>query len=220
MSELQIGSYTVETSSLDKIMFPADGITKGDLIDYYLRIASDMVPHMRDRPLSMRRYPGGIAQEGFYQQEAPEYFPGWIDRVTVEKEGGDIVHAVCNNAATLVYLANQNTITPHVWLSRTDKVRNPDQIVFDLDPPGGDFEPVRKAARYVRQILEEHGLPTFLMTTGSSVCTCGCPSGVTTTLTPCAAMLEALPRSFRGDIPMTLRPSNASRKGPVESTST
>lgn len=168
MSELQIGDYTVETSSPDKVMFPADGITKGDLIDYYLRIASDMVPHLRDRPLSMRRYPGGIAQEGFYQQEAPEYFPEWIDRVTVVKEGGDIVHAVCNHAATLVYLANQNTITPHVWLSRTDKVRNPDQIVIDLDPPDDDFEPVRRAARYVRQMLEEHNLPVFLMTTGSS----------------------------------------------------
>lgn len=167
MNRLEIDSHTVETSSLDRVMFPRDGITKGELIDYYRRIADPMVPHMRDRPLSMRRYPDGIAGQGFYHQEAPEYFPDWISRVTVDKEGGEIVHAVCNEAATLVYLANQNTITPHVWLSRVGHLRKPDQMVFDLDPSGDDFEDVRRAARYVREILEDHHLGAFLMSTGS-----------------------------------------------------
>ncbi len=168
MPELRVEKYTIKTSSLDKVMFPADGITKGDVVEYYRRIADTMVPYMKNRPLTMRRYPNGIATDGFYQQEAPEYFPDWIDRVTVEKEGGEIVHAVCNHAATLVYLANQNTITPHVWLSRVDKAQYPDQIVFDLDPPGEDFAAVRRAAQYVREILEEHGHTAFIMTTGSS----------------------------------------------------
>lgn len=168
MSKLRIGEHTVETSSPDKVLFPGQGITKGELVDYYHRIADSMVPHMQGRPLSMRRYPNGIDGAGFYQQEAPDYFPDWIERVKVEKEGGDIIHAVCNDAATLVYLANQNTITPHVWLSRTAHVRKPDQIIFDLDPSNDDFGAVRKAAHYIREILEEHELRAFLMTTGSS----------------------------------------------------
>lgn len=168
MSSLEIAGFTIETSSLDRVLFPADGITKGDLIGYYHRIAEIMVPHIRNRPLSMRRYPDGIETEGFYQQEAPDYFPEWIGRVKVAKQGGEIVHAVCNNAASLVYLANQNTITPHVWLSRADKVYKPDQIIFDLDPSGAQFDAVRRAAKYVRHALEKQGLPSFIMTTGSS----------------------------------------------------
>lgn len=168
MGTLQFGQLTVKTSSLDKVLFPKSGITKGELIDYYRRIADTMVPHMEGRPLSMRRFPDGVGEAGFFQQEAPDYFPDWIDRVRVDKEGGTIVHAICNHAATLVYLANQNTITPHVWLSRIDKLHEPDQVIFDLDPPGDDFAKVRRAARYVKAILEEHGLTAFVMTTGSS----------------------------------------------------
>lgn len=168
MGTIELDHRTVETSSVDKILFPDDGITKGALIDYYLRIADTMVPHLKDRPLTLRRFPNGIGQEGFYQQEMPDYFPDWIERVEVEKKDGKIVHALCNDAATLVYLANQNTITPHVWLSRIDKLNEPDQIVFDLDPPRGNFNQVRKAARYVREILEDRGMTAFVMTTGSS----------------------------------------------------
>ena len=168
MGTIHFGQIEVKTSSLDKVLFPESGITKGDLIEYYRRIADTMVPHVRERPLSMRRFPNGIGEAGFFQQEAPDYFPKWIDKITVDKEGGKIVHALCNNAATLVYLANQNTITPHVWLSRVDELRKPDQIIFDLDPAGDDFNSVRKAARYVKEILEEHGLASFVMTTGSS----------------------------------------------------
>ena len=167
MATLQFGHLTVQTSSPGKVLFPKSGITKGELVDYYRRIADTMVPHMQGRPLSMRRFPEGIGKSGFFQQEAPDYFPDWIDRITVDKEGGTIVHAICNSAATLVYLANQNTVTPHVWLSRVDQLRMPDQIVFDLDPSGDDFSMVRRACRHVKEILEEHGLSTFLMTTGS-----------------------------------------------------
>ena len=166
---LTIGRYDVEVTSLDKVMFPDDGLTKGDLIDYYHRIAGTMVPHVAERPLTMHRFPNGIGQEGFYQKEAPEYFPGWIERVTVEvEEGRATQHQVlCNHAATLVYLANQGCITPHVWLSRADKLPYPDKLIFDLDPPGGDFESVRAAARTLRQMLQEVGLVPFVMTTGS-----------------------------------------------------
>lgn len=168
MGTIEMDRQTVETSSLDKVLFPKEDITKGELVDYYRRIAETMVPYLKGRPLTMRRFPNGIGEDGFYQQQMPDYFPEWIDRVEVDKKDGKIVHVLCNDGATLVYLANQNTITPHVWLSRVDRLREPDQIVVDLDPPGRDFAMVRTAARYVREMLEERGLTAFVMTTGSS----------------------------------------------------
>lgn len=149
-------------------MFPDDGLTKGDLVDYYYRISETMLPHVAGRPLTMHRFPNGIDAEGFYQKEAPDYFPQWIERVALEVEGGRTQHQVlCNNVATLVYLANQSCITPHVWLSRADKVRYPDKLIFDLDPPSGDFEIVREAAQALREMLQQVGLVPFVMTTGS-----------------------------------------------------
>lgn len=166
-NKIRVGKYTVELSNTDKIFFPEDGITKGDLIDYYHKIASVMLPYLKDRPLVMHRFPDGINMEGFYQQEASDYFPDWIERVSVKKEGGSISHVVCQSTATLVYLANQACITLHVWLSRKEHLYNPDQLIFDLDPPDKDFEPVREAAQLLRKFLNELYLETFIKTTGS-----------------------------------------------------
>jgi bifunctional non-homologous end joining protein LigD len=165
---MKVGSHTIETSNEDKIFFPESGITKGDLIHYYKDIAPIMLPHVQDRPITMHRFPDGIEGEGFYQKEIPDYFPQWMDRVRIKKkEGGENEQVVCNNAAALVYLANQACITPHVWLSRTDKLNYPDKLVFDLDPPGDEFEPVRKAAYTLKDMLKERRLTPFVMTTGS-----------------------------------------------------
>lgn len=111
--KLQFGPYTVELSHTKKIFFPDSKITKGDLIEYYRKISDIMLPQMRDRVITMHRYPDGIEGEGFYQKEVPDYFPEFIYRVEVEKKsGGFESQAVCNNAATLVYLANQACVTP------------------------------------------------------------------------------------------------------------
>jgi bifunctional non-homologous end joining protein LigD len=163
---LRIGRRAVELSSLDRVLFPDVGVTKGDLVEHYRLVARRMVPHLKGRPVSMQRYPNGIQAEGFFQKAAPDYFPDWIRRVTVSKEGGTVEHVVCDNAATLVYLANQGCITPHVWLSRADRVDHPDRLIFDLDPPRDDFEVVRFAARELRGLLGELGLDPFLMATG------------------------------------------------------
>jgi bifunctional non-homologous end joining protein LigD len=165
-SKVRVGRRSVELSSLDKVLFPDVRVTKGDLVEHYRAVAARMVPHLRGRPVSMQRFPNGIRGEGFYQKAAPDYFPDWIERVTVSKEGGTVEHAVCNDAATLVYLANQNCITPHVWLSRADRLDNPDRLIFDLDPPRNDFDVVRFAARALRELLGELGLEPFLMATG------------------------------------------------------
>jgi len=167
MGVLRFGRYTVETSNEDKVFFPDDGITKGDLIEYYKQAAEFLLPHVKDRPIMMRRFPDGIRGESFYQKEAGDYFPDWITRVEVQKEGGSVTHVVCNNAATLVYLANQASIELHPWLSRADKLDYPDQLIVDLDPPGDDFGLARFAAKVLRELFDELRLKTFLKTTGS-----------------------------------------------------
>ena len=166
-NEVEVEGRTVALSSLDKIFFPDAGLTKGDLIAYYRDVAPTMVPHMRGRAISMHRFPDGIDGEDFYQKNVPDYFPDWIRSETVSKEGGEVEHVVCDDAATLVYLANQACITPHVWLSRVDRLRRPDRMVFDLDPSDSSLERVRFAARKVRVALEELGFVPYLMTTGS-----------------------------------------------------
>src|SRR5882762_3080536 len=164
---IRVGRLAVEITRPRKVLFPADGITKRDLVDYYRRIGPWMLPHLRDRPLAMERYPDGIAGPSFFQKEVPSYYPNWIERVTVEKAGGTITHVVCNNEATLVYLANQACITPHIWLSRIEKLHFPDQMVFDLDPSGESFDPVRETAQSFGELLDRLELPAYIKTTGS-----------------------------------------------------
>lgn len=170
---MKVGQYRVDISHPDKVLFPDVGLTKADLAEYYGRIADLMLRHMRDRPISMQRFPDGIDGDGFYQKSVPYYFPDWIRREKVGKGGGGTnTQLVVDNAATLVYLSNQACITPHVWLSRADDLHHPDRMIFDLDPSGDldpfdDFDAMKDAARGVRGVLEEVGLVPFLMTSGS-----------------------------------------------------
>lgn len=166
---LKIGNRTVEITHGDKIIFPKVKITKRELIEYYQKIAPLMLPHMRDRPLAMQRFIGGIGNEGFYQKNAGDYFPDWITTQSIaKKEDGLVNYVVCNQAATLIYLANQLAVTFHVWLSRVDKLNYPDKMIFDLDPSVKGFAAVRTAARQIKKVLEDElGLLTFVMTTGS-----------------------------------------------------
>lgn len=158
----------VTLSKTDKVLFPESGITKGELVEYYRRIAPRMLPYLKGRPIAMERYPDGIGQEGFYHKDVPPHFPPWIPRVKVLKENGKpVYHAVCESANTLVYLANQACITPHAWLSRRDKLNFPDQLVIDLDPSGDDDSHVCEAALLLQQLFERLGLAPFVKTTGS-----------------------------------------------------
>jgi bifunctional non-homologous end joining protein LigD len=164
---VRVDGREIEISRPEKVLFPEDGITKGELIEYYARIAPRMLPHLRDRPLTLERYPNGIGTKRFFQKEVSSYFPKWLRTVTVDKVGGTVTHVVCNDTATLVYIANQACVTPHIFLSRLDKLHYPDQLVFDLDPQADDFEPVRSTAVAFKQLLDELALPAFLKTTGS-----------------------------------------------------
>jgi bifunctional non-homologous end joining protein LigD len=157
----------VEVTHADRVMFPADGITKGDIVDYYSEMADVMVPHLKGRPLTLWRYPRGIAQKGFVQQDFAESLPEWMVGVEVPKEGGTVVHPTVDRAEALRWLANQNCLTVHAWLSRRGRLNTPDRLVFDLDPSGSDFAVVRATARAFADVLGELGLVTYLQTTGS-----------------------------------------------------
>jgi bifunctional non-homologous end joining protein LigD len=163
----RLGGHDVTLTHRDRILFPDDGITKGDILAYYAGIAPYMLPYVREHPLMLQRFPNGIGKPGFIQQEASDYFPEWVERVSVKKEKGRIEHALINNPASLVYLANQGVLTFHMWQSRADKPNFPDRMVFDLDPSGDDFQTACATAKSFRKLLDTIGLPAFVMTTGS-----------------------------------------------------
>jgi bifunctional non-homologous end joining protein LigD len=151
----------------EKVLFPDDGITKGELAAYYEAIAPVMLPHLRGRPLTMERYPAGIGREGFWQKDVSKGFPDWLQRVEVSKKDGVVHHPVVTDLRSLLWTANQNTITHHVWVSRVPDLKHPDICVFDLDPSKDDAESVRAAAIGLRDLLEELTLPSWIKTTGS-----------------------------------------------------
>ena len=157
--------HDVRISSPDKELF--SGITKRDLAAYYERVGRIMVRHVRDRPVAMQVFPSGIEAEGIYIKNRPKHFPDWLPSIRVAKRGGSTNHVLVRETAALVYLAGQNVITPHVWMSRADDVDRPDRIVFDLDPSVQKFGEIRAAARAAGELLRSIGLAPHAMTTGS-----------------------------------------------------
>lgn len=157
----------VEITHPDRVLFPKDGITKQDLADYYGGVADTMLPHLKGRPLTVQRFPRGIGEKGFVQQDFAETLPDWMGGVEVEKEGGTLVHPLAESPAALRWLANQSCITLHVWQSRQTRLHNPDRLVFDIDPPGTDFAVVRATARACADVLDDLGLACYVQTTGS-----------------------------------------------------
>lgn len=169
--ELRFGDVTIALSNTDRVVFPDAGITKGDVIAYYNDVADLMVPELRDRALTMERFTKGIDQGGFFQKHAQKHYPAWIPRVELGGQGKrstSVEYPICNSAAALVYFANQGGIAFHIWTSHAATPLQPNEIVFDLDPPdASQFELVRKVARMLRDLCEELGLPPFVKTTGS-----------------------------------------------------
>jgi bifunctional non-homologous end joining protein LigD len=151
----------------EKVLFPEDGITKGELAAYYESIAPIMLPHIRARPVTMERYPQGIGNKGFWQKDVSKGFPEWLERVDVPKKNGTVHYPLVTDTRTLLWVANQNTITPHVWVSRAPKLSFPDVCVFDLDPSKDEPDVLRAAALGLRDLLTELGLPSWVKTSGS-----------------------------------------------------
>lgn len=158
----------VKVSHGDKLIFPLSGFTKADLFAYYNHIAPTILLYLKDRPLTLHRFPHGIGKPGFFQKNASDYFPDWIPRAKIKKKDGWVNHVVCNSKDTLLYLVNQGVITFHVGLSKIYSIDYPDYIIFDLDPPSNDFKPVIDGATILREFLESNlGLSSMVMTTGS-----------------------------------------------------
>jgi bifunctional non-homologous end joining protein LigD len=165
--DLKVGRREVRITHADRVVFPQPNVTKLDLARHYERVAPLMLPYVRDRPLALQAFPDGIDGDGYFLKAVPKYFPDWIKRVTLDKKGGTITQALAQEAATLVYLAGQNVVTVHTWLSRADKPHQPDRLTLDFDPSGGGFDEVRAAARAAGERLRDLGLATYAMTTGS-----------------------------------------------------
>ena len=151
----------------EKLLFPDDGITKGEVAAYYEAVAAVMVPHIRGRPITMERFPAGIGAQGFIQKDVSKGFPEWLERVEVPKKDGTVHHPLVRDTRSLLWLANQNCITPHVWTTRVPKLEHPDICVFDLDPSVDQPGVLRDAALALRDLLDELGLPSWIKTSGS-----------------------------------------------------
>ena len=151
----------------DKLLFPADGISKGELAAYYEAVAPAMVPLIRNRPVTMERFPAGIAATGFMQKNVSSGFPATLQRVEVPKKDGVVNYPLVRDAADLLWMVNQNCVTVHVWTSRVPELERPDLCVFDLDPAEDDPATLRAMTLAVRDLLAEVGLRSWVKTSGS-----------------------------------------------------
>ena len=161
----EVDGVTIACTNTDRVMFPEAGITKGEMIAYYRDVAEVMVPELRGRPLTVERFTKGVEQGGFFQKHAQKHFPPWIGRAELGLKT-PVVYPVVNDAAGLVYMANQGSVAFHIWTSRAATPMSPDLLVFDLDPPAGKFDLVRRTALRLREAFAALGLPAFVKTTG------------------------------------------------------
>ncbi len=156
----------IEITHPDALVFPGARITKGGLARYYDRIAIYMLPYLKDRPVSLQRFPKGIDHPGFFQKHAQDYFPDFIDRIPVKTKAGSAVEILVNHKKSLLYLVNLSVVTFHTWLSRKGALEYPDKVIFDLDPSNGDFDTLKRGALLVREMLAGKDIDARLMTTG------------------------------------------------------
>jgi bifunctional non-homologous end joining protein LigD len=167
----KVGAQEVALTSLDKVYWPEQGYAKRDLVDYYASMASYILPHLKDRPLSLVRYPEGIKSEGFYQKDAPSGMPAWVNLAPImSKEKGSYINFIlCQNVETLVWMANSGAIEVNPWLSRYRTLDNPDFAVFDIDPSEGTgWEDVKKVAKLVKSLLDEWKLEGYPKVSGAT----------------------------------------------------
>jgi bifunctional non-homologous end joining protein LigD len=163
---------TVNLSSPDRVLFPEDGITKGELFEYYRAVAPSLIPHLRDRPFTMKRYREGSTGAPFFQKQAPKGMPKWIATRqfrTWPREGGSrlVDFPLVNSTEALLWMVQMHCIDMNAWYSRVDKPHRPDFVLFDLDPPDGGFELAIEVAHLIHELLDELELPGYVKTSGA-----------------------------------------------------
>src|SRR5260221_8353061 len=154
-------------TNLDKIYWPKEKITKGDLLQYYEKISSWMLPHLKNRPVSLKRFPNGIEGLSFFQKDLKDH-PKWVKTITIEHEKKKVHYLLINNEESLLYAANLGSIEIHPFLSRSSNLHFPDFMIFDLDPKGASFNQVIQVAQTLHQVLEEIEVPSFCKTSGAT----------------------------------------------------
>src|SRR5438128_2572824 len=209
----------VPFSNLDKVFWPEEGYTKGDLIDYYRAVSPWLVPYLRDRPVVLTRYPDGIAGKSFFQKDAPDYVPAWMrtSRVWSAEGSRDIDFFVCEDVDTLLYVINLGTIPLHLWASRMAKPQHPDWSIIDLDPKTAPFEDVVTLANAVHELCDELGLPSFCKTSGQKGLHVLLPVGGQLTHAQSTTLAELIARTVESRFPKiaTTERHIPSRKGRV-----
>jgi DNA ligase D len=167
---MRVGRQQVTISNPDKVFFPEPGLTKGDLVDYYVGLADCVLPHLRRRPFHMKRYPNGVDGEFFHQKRVPANHPAYVDELPVSfPSGHSTVFAVVDNAPALAWVVNLGCIELHTWHSRIPEIEQPDYLLIDLDPTTGEQWPfVRGIALVVRAVMDELGLASFPKTSGAT----------------------------------------------------
>lgn len=169
-AQVEIQGKRLKLSNLDKVFYPKTGFTKGQVIDYYTRVSAALLPHLKKRPLTLKRYPNGVDEKFFYEKRCPSHRPKWVATAPVESDrrGGPIDYCVCNDLPTLVWVANMASIELHPSLSHAPKVPQPTTLAFDLDPgPPAAILECAQVGLWVREVLGEFGLECFAKTSGS-----------------------------------------------------
>jgi bifunctional non-homologous end joining protein LigD len=167
-----VATKTVNLTSPDRVLYPDDGITKGDLFEYYEQVGPTIVPHLKDRPFTMKRYPHGITEQPFFQKQAPKHLPSWIPTRqfrTYPRAGESrlVDFPLVNRPEAVLFMVQNNCIDMNAWYSRVDKPDRPDFVLFDLDPPDGAFELAIEVAHLIRKLLDEVELPGYVKTSGA-----------------------------------------------------
>ena len=208
MVTVTAGGRAIEVSHADRVVFPDVGLTKGDVVGYYVRIAPQLLPHLEGRPLTMQRFPSGIAGPGFWSKERPKHYPVWVGAAEVpvreKRRAGQLTMTVVDDVAALAYVVNQGMLTPHVWLSTADQPEHPDRLVFDLDPGDVPFRVVQDTALLLRERFEAMGLVPFVKTTGSSGLHVEVPLDRSATTDEARAFAEALAAELAEERPDVL----------------
>ena len=198
----------VELSSADRVLFPDDGIMKGDLFAYYEHVAPVLVPHLRDRPFTLKRYPHGITGDVYFQKQVPRGAPAWIPtrQFTTHPRGGgsrQVDFALINSREALLWMVQMNCVDMNAWYSRVDKPHRPDYVVFDLDPPDEPrgFEQAIEVAHLIGGLLDEVGLPGYVKTSGADGIHVLAPIARRATFEQTYAFAEAASRLLEGRHP-------------------
>lgn len=218
-TQIAVGGTTLEVSNLDKVFYPKTGFTKGQTIDYYVRVSSALLPHLKDRPITLKRYPEGVEGLFFYEKECPPHRPDWIRTTRVPRsQGGEINYCLVNNLAALVWAANLADLELHVFLHRAPKIQQPTALAFDLDPGApADIVNCCNVALLLKALFDQLKLKSFPKTSGSKGLQVFVPLNTTVTYEETKAFAHAVASALETQFPQAIlaNMSKTARKGKV-----